>query len=547
MRVDPERESEIVAMVVEGGSPTATYFVLLVLSTLIASFGLVSNSTATVIGAMIVAPLMGPILALALGLVRGDAGLVRTALFAEVAGVAAVLLTSAALALLLGPANLDFGVGEIQGRIRPTLYDMGIGFAAGLAGGFAMVNARVSASIAGVAIAVALVPPLSVCGLMLAGWVRAQAQAADALQAFTLFLANFVTIEVAAGLVFVLAGLGHWDRLVRQRFFGLGLNLALLVGLGVFLSLQLRDLVNERYYRQASREYLAAQVPRMVPGGSIEDLDVQVRGGRLVVRLATRAPQVFTPRMTEELASGLRRRLDVDVDLLVGTGLYEFVSPQGPLFVPQAPSPDPQLARNERLDRALRDGLARFSGAELVQWSRPDAARPEQLHVTVRSPYVFDGYLVGELQRRVRERTGDQDLVLTVRTTVGQDFTADGAVAPTEIPGDPAEQVRAARVARVRDLLETRLRNVPGARLLHLEVREEEEPPAPASPTLAAPTPVFPGAATPLLVSARVQAPRPLTAAVVESWRAGLEDDLETPLWLTVDLVMGGRFEAGPP
>lgn len=119
MRVGPERESEIVAMVVEGGSPTATYFVLLVLSTLIASFGLVSDSTATVIGAMIVAPLMGPILALALGLVRGDAGLVRIALFAEVAGVAAVLLTSAALALLLGPANLDFGVGRSRAGSGP--------------------------------------------------------------------------------------------------------------------------------------------------------------------------------------------------------------------------------------------------------------------------------------------------------------------------------------------------------------------------------------------------------------------------------------------
>lgn len=551
---DTDRQQEIVRMVVDGGSPTSTYFVLLALSTLIASFGLVSDSTATVIGAMIVAPLMGPILALALGLVRGDLGLVRTAGGAEVAGVVAVLLTSMALGLLLGPANLDYGVGEIQGRIRPTLYDMGIGFAAGLAGGFAMVNARVSASIAGVAIAVALVPPLSVSGLMLAGWTSGQASVAAAGQAFLLFLANFVTIEVAAGLVFAMAGLGRLDLLPGNRSLrrGLLLNLLLLVALGVFLALQLRDLVAERFYRRESREYFAAQVPRMIPGGSVEDLTVRRRDGRLEVRLSTRAPQSFTPKMTEELATGLRSHLGLppegEVDLLVGTGLYEFVTPGGPKYVPEAPTPDPEATLNQRVDQALREALGRSPGAELVQWNRPDAARPEALHVTVRSPYVFDAYLVGELQRRLRERTRQPGLELTVRTMLGQDFTAAGPVeAPADRPGDPSDTLWAARRQRVTELLDEQIRQVPGAFLVGVEVREAEEGPVGPNASPVAPTPVFPGAPAPLEIEARVQSPRPLPPELVQAWRASLEDELETALWLTVDNPVGARLEAGPP
>lgn len=540
--LEPAREQEIVAALVEGGSPTGSYFVLLVLSTLIATFGLVSNSTATVIGAMIVAPLMGPILALALGLVRGDVALVRRSGGAEIVGVVAVLLVSALLGLLLGPENLDYAGSELQGRIRPTLYDMGIGFSAGLAAGFAMVNSRVSASIAGVAIAVALVPPLCVSGLFLAGAATGHAEAASAGQAFTLFLANFVTIEVGAGLVFALFGLGHVDRLLGDRTVrrGLWLNLALLASLGVFLSLQLRELVTERFYRQVSREYLAAQVPRMIPGGSLEDLAVRVRGRRVEIRLATRAPQAFTASMSEELAAGLRQRLqlgeDQELDLLVGTGLYEFVSPQGRLFV----AGDPEEERNRSLERSLREALAGYPAAELVQWSRPDAARPEALHLTVRSPYVFDAPLVAELQARVRELAGQDGLGLTVRTTVGQDFTADGAVEPPRLDrqawAPPREQARA--------LLQARVAAVAGASLLEVEVRERPTPPGEEGEP--APTPVFPAPPRPLAILARVQSPEPLPAARIEGWRRDLEAELGAPTWLRVDNPLGRSLEASP-
>lgn len=151
-RLSPDKESEILASLANSSTSSRSYYILTVLSTLIATFGLYSNSTATVIGAMIVAPLMGPILGCAMGVVRSDSKMLQEGLQAEAFGVLAALATAALLTALVGSANIDLTGSEIQGRIRPTLFDMGIGLAAGMAGAYATVNTRISASIAGVAI-----------------------------------------------------------------------------------------------------------------------------------------------------------------------------------------------------------------------------------------------------------------------------------------------------------------------------------------------------------------------------------------------------------
>lgn len=109
---DDSRRSSI-ERIAAGASPTPTYYLLLVLSTLIAGYGLHSNSTATVIGAMIVAPLMGPILGLAMGIVVGDARLFHSSLLAELSGVVVVILTAFLVAQVTGVSQIDFMASEI--------------------------------------------------------------------------------------------------------------------------------------------------------------------------------------------------------------------------------------------------------------------------------------------------------------------------------------------------------------------------------------------------------------------------------------------------
>lgn len=177
-----------------------TWWVML-LSVAIASFAVLADSTAVIIGAMLVAPLMTPILGLAGALVNGWG---RRALSS------AALVTSGALAAITlaygvaawSPVAISFATNsQIVSRVSPNTIDMLIALAAGAAGAFATVNARVASGIAGVAIAVALVPPLAVVGICING-----GQFADAGGAALLFLTNFVAIVLSASLTFVLTG-----------------------------------------------------------------------------------------------------------------------------------------------------------------------------------------------------------------------------------------------------------------------------------------------------------------------------------------------------
>ncbi|WP_277208744.1 DUF389 domain-containing protein [Isoptericola croceus] len=189
----------------------AAWWVMLVLSVCIATLAVLQDSTAVVIGAMLVAPLMTPILGLAAAVVSGWARRAVGSLVLIVAG-ATVAVAIAFVISSWVPAVVPFDTNsQISSRVNPTLLDMLVAVAAGAAGAFATVDRRVAPSIAGVAIAVALVPPLAVVGVALGA-----SRPGDAAGALLLFSTNFVSIVLSASVVFVLAGLTNAQRLRRD-------------------------------------------------------------------------------------------------------------------------------------------------------------------------------------------------------------------------------------------------------------------------------------------------------------------------------------------
>ena len=171
------------------------FWMLLTLAAIIATAGVISDSTATVIGAMIVAPLMTPILGTVLSIVTADrANLLRS--LAMVAGGAALVV---AIAWLLGhvyPMPIVAATSsQIAGRIHPRLIDLVAALATGTVGAFALVRDDVGDTLPGVAIAISLVPPLAVVGLTLESGASGEAAGAS-----LLFLAN-VTAILASGIV----------------------------------------------------------------------------------------------------------------------------------------------------------------------------------------------------------------------------------------------------------------------------------------------------------------------------------------------------------
>jgi uncharacterized hydrophobic protein (TIGR00271 family) len=192
------------------------FFVLLLLATIIATFGVLSDSTATVIGAMIVAPLMGPIMATAAAIVMGSAPRALRALGLVAAGVAATILLSWLLGLLMPDIaiSIDYN-SQITSRVAPGLIALITALASGAAGAYIIMREEIADSMGGVAIAISLVPPLCVVGI---GLSQGRWDAAGG--ALLLFLTNFLAILLAGGIVFQLSGLGRLaisDDLVRTR------------------------------------------------------------------------------------------------------------------------------------------------------------------------------------------------------------------------------------------------------------------------------------------------------------------------------------------
>jgi uncharacterized hydrophobic protein (TIGR00271 family) len=180
------------------------YWLLLPLSAVIASAGVVSDSTATVIGAMIVAPLMTPILGLVLSVVLRDATNLRRCLVLLVSGAAVVVGLAWILGLFVPYPVVADNSSQVAARISPRLVDLVAALATGAVGSVALARSDISDTLPGVAIAISLVPPLAVVGLTLESGAPHQA-----LGSFLLFLTNVIAILASGVIVMALYRVGR--------------------------------------------------------------------------------------------------------------------------------------------------------------------------------------------------------------------------------------------------------------------------------------------------------------------------------------------------
>lgn len=198
---------ELTARALDLAPANQTFFAFIVLSTLIATTGLLLNSAATIIGAMVVAPLMGPAISASVGTVLDDRTLASRGVALQVLGLLAAVATAAAVlglvvqGTLLIPPGLDIReIPEVAERTSPTFLSLFLALGSGVAGAISVMR-NVGSALVGVAIAVALVPPAATVGLGVA-W----AQPVTALAAAVLVLVNLLAINLSALLVLWLAG-----------------------------------------------------------------------------------------------------------------------------------------------------------------------------------------------------------------------------------------------------------------------------------------------------------------------------------------------------
>jgi uncharacterized hydrophobic protein (TIGR00271 family) len=199
---------------VDNGLP---YWLVLALSGAIATLGLALDSSAVVIGAMLVAPLLGPIVGLSLALAVGDSRLALQCSAVVGGSVVVVVATAAGLTAILPVHTITL---EISSRIRPTTLDLGVAVCSGLVGTLVTLarGKRLSAAIPGVAVAVALIPPMAVAGFgMTAGWHHEVVWGA-----LLLLGANLAGIVLSGVALFLLVGMHRADMVEAARVWHAG-------------------------------------------------------------------------------------------------------------------------------------------------------------------------------------------------------------------------------------------------------------------------------------------------------------------------------------
>jgi uncharacterized hydrophobic protein (TIGR00271 family) len=205
---------------------------LMTMSVLIAVMGLLADSTAVVIGAMLVAPLMSPVLGAAAALVLGLPEQFFRQLAVLTVGTAGAVGLAAGTSFLF-PGSMDPLPGEILARTSPNLLDLGIALAAGAAGAYAQIRRAAADALTGVAVAVALVPPLAVVGITLE-----IGEFALATGALLLFLANVAGIIMSAATTFLVCGLvSTWRLQIGSGFIVGGLRWAAMAVIVMILPL----------------------------------------------------------------------------------------------------------------------------------------------------------------------------------------------------------------------------------------------------------------------------------------------------------------------
>jgi len=289
-RATSEEFQDLFKILRENAFLTTPYIIMMILSTLIATFGLYADSSPVIIGAMILAPLMSPIVSFSMGVVRYDVNMLKNGFTTILIGTLVSLFFAAFVSII---TPLKVLTPEISSRLSPSLLDLGIAVASGIAAAYAHSKESIAKSLAGVAIAVALVPPLAVAGIGI-GWMDWDVFSG----AFLLYLTNLAGIIMFAGLTFLILGFAPFKRAKR----GLIYTLVIILLVCIPLTFSFNSIMQE------------ANIKQLLEGHKFENIvirDVNVRFG---------SPLLVSAKITssESISAQRVREVKVKIEELIG-------------------------------------------------------------------------------------------------------------------------------------------------------------------------------------------------------------------------------------
>ncbi len=289
-RATTEEFQELFKLLRENAKTSSAYIIMMILAALISTFGLFADSSPVIIGAMILAPIISPIVSFSMGMVRYDTNMLKSGIITILIGTVVSLLFSAGVTIFVPLKSIT---SEIDARLTPTILDMGIAVASGVAAAYAHAKESIAQSLAGVAIAVALVPPLAVAGIGIGWWDWEVFSGA-----FLLYLTNMAGIIMFAGITFLILGFAPFKR----ARLGLIYTFIILVLVMVPLSLSFNRIQEE------------TSITRKLEGESLNDLvlrDVKVRYG---TPLRVSLKLVGTQSVDANEMQAIKEQIEKDLD-----------------------------------------------------------------------------------------------------------------------------------------------------------------------------------------------------------------------------------------
>ncbi len=309
---DEAERAKIRKQIEENSVANFSYIFMNVMATIIASYGLLANSTSVIIGAMLIAALLGPITGIALGLVDGNNRLLTVSAKAEVYGVISVLVTAFIIGLI--HSHLPTG-SEIASRTSPNIMDLFIALAGGAAGAYATTKPKISAGLIGVAISTALVPPLATCAILVA-----RGEFELGFGGFLLFFANFVAIQVTSSVVFWLSGYhgitANPKNENRKFLRNATVSVVVLAILTIVLGYNFYTMASEERFEQTVRKQLDDAI-RDFPTTSISDVTFQSKNGKNVVTAILQTPTNVSRAQVANVEKNLPQNGSVPTELHV--------------------------------------------------------------------------------------------------------------------------------------------------------------------------------------------------------------------------------------
>ncbi|MGR0304547.1 DUF389 domain-containing protein [Acinetobacter beijerinckii] len=285
--------------------PSKTFFIMNALAAIIAGYGLLADSSAVVIGAMLVAMMLGPISGIALSFIDNRWILFRTAFTTLILGLIMIF----SIGVILGLININLPItNEILARTQPTIIDLTIALAGGAAGAFASISPRLSVAVVGVAVATALVPPLVVSGILVA-----HMEWKNATNALILAVTNIIAIQVSSSLVLWIAGFRRGSdvevksnilEFIKRNI----ISLCFLVALAIYLTLNFMHMLNKQMYENSIKSEVKSFFN--IKNNIVDTIQFDKRGDFTLVRVVVRGDIQPQPLDIQKLNKSLKRDLN---------------------------------------------------------------------------------------------------------------------------------------------------------------------------------------------------------------------------------------------